>query len=79
MFGEYQAKVVCRPLYMLFDFIFYSISKMTSLKQLDLSWNDLSGDKRLSDKLSKLTNLEILKLSDCSLKESPDGYVTDKL
>ena len=72
MFGEYQAKVVCRPLYMLFDFIFYSISKMTSLKHLDLSYNDLSGDKRLSDKLSELTNLEILDLEVCILEKIPD-------
>ena len=50
---------------------------MKSLKKLDLSFNDLSRDKRLSDKLSKLTNLEILKLIDCRLKELPDRYVTD--
>ena len=50
---------------------------MRSLKQLDLSENDLSEDKRLSEKLSKLTNLEILKLSSCKLKEIPDRYVTD--
>ena len=48
---------------------------MRSLKQLDLSENDLSGDKRLSDKLSALTNLDILKLSSCKLKEIPDRYV----
>ena len=48
---------------------------MTSLKQLDLSGNDLSGDKRLSDKLSALTNLEILDLSHSKLKEIPVGYV----
>ena len=55
--------------------IFCSISKMTSLKQLDLSVNNLSRDKRLSDKLSALTDLETLNLSRCSLKEIPDGYV----
>ena len=49
---------------------------MTSLKQLDLSHNYLSGDKRLSDKLSALTNLEILDLSSCWLKKIPNGYVT---
>ena len=48
---------------------------MTSLKQLDLSDNDLSGDKELSDKLSALTNLEILKLGYCKLEEITDGYV----
>ena len=47
---------------------------MRSLKQLDLSENDLSEDKRLSDKLSALTNLEILNLSLCMLEEIPDGY-----
>ena len=52
---------------------------MTSLKQLDLSYNDLSGDERLSDKLSELTNLDILYLCSCSLDEIPDGYVTDNL
>ena len=52
-----------------------SISKMTSLKRLDFSDNDLSGDERLSYKLSDLTNLEILGLSDCSLIEIPDRYV----
>ena len=50
---------------------------MTSMKELDLSGNDLSGDKRLFDKLSSLTNLEILKLSSCELQEMPDRYVTD--
>ena len=45
---------------------------MTSLKLLELSLNDLSRDKRLSDKLSALTNLKILKLYDCKLKELPD-------
>ena len=55
-----------------FDFILCSISKMTSLKQIDLSYNDLSGDERLSEKLSALANLEILVLRDCSLKEIPD-------
>ena len=48
---------------------------MTSLKLLDLSDNDLGGDQRLSDILSALTNLEILGLRDCKLKEIPDGYV----
>ena len=48
---------------------------MTSLKLLDLTGNDLSGDKRLSDKLSEITNLEALKLRKCYLKELPDGYV----
>ena len=48
---------------------------MTSLKRLDFSDNDLSGDERLSYKLSDLTNLEILGLSDCSLIEIPDRYV----
>ena len=52
---------------------------MTSLKQLDLTDNDLSGDKRLSDKLSALKNLEVLKLRDCKLEELPDRYVTDNL
>ena len=51
------------------------ISKMTSLKQLDLSGNDLSGDVTLFDKLSTLANLEILSLSHCSLEEIPDRYV----
>ena len=55
-------------------FLFFrSISKMTSIKKLNLSDNDLSGDERLSDKLSELTNLEILKLRDCKLKELSDG------
>ena len=40
---------------------------MKSLKKLDLSGDYLSGDKRLSDKLSTLTNLEILDLSVCLL------------
>ena len=48
---------------------------MTSLKQLDLSGNNLSRDKRLGDKLSAITNLEILDLSHSALKEIPDGYV----
>ena len=52
---------------------------MTSLKQLNLSHNDLSGDKRLSDKLSALTNLEILELKHCSVNEIPDWYVTDNV
>ena len=52
---------------------------MTSLKQLKLSYNDLSRDERLSDKLSTLTNLEKLELEDCSLKEIPDGYVSDNV
>ena len=52
---------------------------MTSLKKLDLSRNDLSRDERLSDKLSTLTNLEILDLSDCELKEILDGYVSDNV
>ena len=52
---------------------------MTWLKQLDLSDNDLSGDKRLSDKLSALTNLEILQLMNSKLKMIPDRYVTDNL
>ena len=60
-----------------FPLSFCSISKMTSLKQLDLSENNLSRDERLSDKLSELTNLETLDLSDCELKEIPDGYVSD--
>ena len=60
-----------------FPLSFCSISKMTSLRLLDLSGNDLSGDKRLSDKLSALTNLEILDLSDCWLEEIPDRYVPD--
>ena len=58
-------------------FIFCSVSKMTSLQQLELSGNDLSRDERLSDKLSALTNLEILYLSCCSLEEIPDRYVSD--
>ena len=45
------------------------------MKQLDLCGNDLSEYKRLSDKLSELTNLEILNLSLCMLEEIPDGYV----
>ena len=52
---------------------------MTSLKQLDLGGNNLSEDERLVDKLSELTNLEILVLSGCELEEIPDGYVTDNL
>ena len=48
---------------------------MTSLKELYLYDNDLSGDGRLSDKLSALTNLKILELSNCKLKELPDRYV----
>ena len=52
---------------------------MTSLKELDLSYNDLTRDKRLSDRLSELTNLDTLRLRDCSLKEIPDGYVTDNV
>ena len=50
---------------------------MTSLKLLDLSGNDLSRDKRLSDKLSALRNLEILELRYCGLEEIPDRYVSD--
>ena len=57
-------------------FLFFcSIPMMTSLKQLDLSDNDLSRDERLSDKLSALTNLETLELSYCGLKKIPDRYV----
>ena len=52
---------------------------MSSLKQLYFSNNNLSEDERLSDKLSALTNLEILDLRNCSLKEIPDGYVTDNV
>ena len=52
---------------------------MTSLKQLYLSYNDLSGDERLTDKLSALTNLEILKLSNCKLKVISDRYVSDNV
>ena len=48
---------------------------MISLKKLALAGNDLSGDERLSDNLATLTNLEILKLSECCLEELPDGYV----
>ena len=48
---------------------------MTSLNLLDLSDNDLSGDETLSGKLSALTNLEILVLGFCSLKELPNGYL----
>ena len=50
---------------------------MTSLKQLNLSGNYLSGDETLSDKLklSALTNLEILELRNCRLKELPDRYM----
>ena len=58
-------------------FIFCSLSKMTSLKQLDLSGNYLSGDRRLSEKLSELTNLAILDLCYCKLEVIPDRYVTD--
>ena len=68
----------CLDAYVAF-FIFRSVSNMTSLKQLDLSDNDLSRDERLSDKLSALTNLEILYLSCCSLKKIPDRYVSDNL
>ena len=50
---------------------------MASLKELDLSGNDLSGDQRLSEKLSELTNLAILDLSYCELEVIPDRYVTD--
>ena len=52
---------------------------MTSLKELYLYDNDLSGDERLIDKLSALTHLEILDLSLCGLKKIPDGYLTDNL
>ena len=52
---------------------------MTSLKLLDLSGNDLSRDKRLSDKLSALTHLEILELRYCSLEEIPDRFVSDNV
>ena len=55
-------------------FIFCSVSKMTSLKQLNLSGNDLSRDERLSD---KQTNLKILDLSRCRLEKIPARYVTD--
>ena len=51
----------------------------TSLKQLNLSQNYLKRDGRLSDKLSALTNLEILNLKNCGLKELPDGYVIDMM
>ena len=62
-----------------FPLSFCSISKMTSLRLLDLSGNDLSGDKRLSDKLSALTNMEILDLEICILEEIPDRYVSDNV
>ena len=62
-----------------FNLPFHSKSKMTSLKQLDLYDNYLSGDERLSDKLSTLTNLEMLGVIHCSLKELPDGYVSDNV
>ena len=52
---------------------------MTSLKQLYLSGDDWWGDERLSDKLSSLKDLEILKLKNCRLEEKADGYVTDNL
>ena len=52
-----------------------SISKMTALKQLDFCRNDLSGDERLSDKLSAHANLELLDLRKSSLMELPDRFV----
>ena len=54
-------------------FIFCSIYKLTSLKQLDLSHNCLSY------KISSVTNLEVINLSYCTLKELPEGYVTDNV
>ena len=46
---------------------------MTSLKELELSYIELSGDDRLSDTLSKLTRLRKLDMTDCKLSQLPDG------
>ena len=48
---------------------------MVSLKELNVSKNDLSTDNQLSDPLSGLTRLEKLDLSDCLLVKLPSGYV----
>ena len=45
---------------------------MTSLEELRLYDNDLSGDTRLSEKLSTLTSLKELDLSECNLTEIPE-------
>ena len=52
---------------------------MTSLKLLELCSNDLSGDATLLDRLSALTNLEMLHLIYCNLKKIPGRYVCDNL
>ena len=44
---------------------------MKSLEELNLSSNDLSRDRSLSDKLATLTSLKILDLSRCDLTEIP--------
>ena len=53
-------------------FLFSSIAKMTSLKQLNLYHNDLSRDDQLGQTLSALTNLEKLDLAGCELTKIPD-------
>ena len=53
--------------------LIHSISQMTSLEELVLDSNDMSTDYRLSDTLSKLTNLKKLGMSQCQLSQLPDG------
>ena len=48
---------------------------MTSLEELVLSGNNLSGDDRLSDTLSKLTSLKKLNMALCKLLYLPEGWV----
>ena len=46
---------------------------MTSLEELVLSCNNLSGDDRLSDTLSKLISLKKLDMRECRLLHLPEG------
>ena len=46
---------------------------MTSLKELELSYIELSGDDRLSDTLSKLTSMKKLDMERCELSRLPEG------
>ena len=46
---------------------------MTSLQELVLSGNNLSGDDRLSDTLSKLTSMKKLDMERCELLYLPEG------
>ena len=46
---------------------------MTSLEELVLYDNNLSGDDRLSNTLSKLTSVKKLNMSQCKLSQLPEG------